>query len=91
VASDIVIFDNLTEIKRMLNSDPFKTLEEEYDKAVDDLLNKILSKNVSNEDATIARWKTIALKENHPRKILDGLLKRVSKNTKKRFPEMYRA
>ena len=88
--AEIIIHDNLTEIKRMLSSDPFKALEQAYQKEVDKLKAKTFNPNCCDEEALIARWQVISLTKNDPRALLESTLRHVTKNVNSRHPEMFK-
>ena len=87
---EIIIHDNLAEIKRMLSSDPFKALEQAYQKQVDKIKAKTFNPNCCDEEALIARWQAIALTQNSPRSLLESTLRQVTKNVNSRHPEMFK-
>jgi hypothetical protein len=90
MAGDIVIFDNLSEIRRMMNSDSFAALEKLYDDKLNRASEKALSPKTSDEEAIKAKWQVVALKENHPKKLLEEVLNSVSKNVAKHHPRLIR-
>lgn len=87
---EIVIGDNLSEMKLMLLSPAFKSIEEVFQKEKQRLLAKMLNPQ-TNEQETLALKAAINVMEaNSPAKIGEGLLNRSSKKTKNRYPELFR-
>lgn len=90
MASEIVIFDNLSEIRRMLNSEAFAALEQEYNKGLSKVIDKSLNPKTSDEECLRAKWQVVTLKENHPRKLMESVLNSVTKNVSKHHPRMFK-
>ena len=90
MATDIVIFDNLSEIRRMLNSEAFAALDKAYDTQLQRVIEKSLNPKTSDEDCVKAKWQAVALRENHPRKLMETVLNSVSKNISKHHPRMFK-
>ena len=88
MAADIVIFDNLIEFKRMLNSAEFKLVEDAFQKAVQKKTDKLLSYNCEEPEGL--RREIIAMQKHSPSKIGEALLTLATKKSKARHPEVFR-
>lgn len=90
MASDIVIFDNLIEFKRMLNSEEFAHLEKRFNEVIQSKTNLLLSYKVDGEEAEGLRREIIALKSCTPATLGEEILTRAAKKSKARHPEVFR-
>lgn len=88
--SDIVILDNFAELKRMLNSESFKLIEDSFKKERDSYLQKMLNHSTSDEETIKLKAVVNAMDLNTPSKIGEALLSRGSKKAKQRYPELIR-
>jgi hypothetical protein len=74
----------------MLNSEAFIALEQEYNKGLDKVVDKSLNPKTSDEECIRSKWQVVALKENHPRKLMESVLNTVSKNVSRHHPRMFK-
>jgi hypothetical protein len=86
--ADIVIFDNLIEFKRVLNSSEFKLIEEAFQNVIKRKTEQLLSYGCEEPEAI--RREIIALQKHSPSKIGEALLTRAAKKSKSRYPEVFK-
>ena len=90
MSSDILIFDNFSELKRMLVSEPFKLIQDRYSKEREKFLKKLLCSSTTDEETVKIKAVINALDRMSPAKIGEELISRASKRTKERYPELIR-
>lgn len=90
MTADIVIFDNLSEMKRLINSEPFQIIQREFEKEKERYLQKMLNPETSEQETLGLKAVVNALDLMSPKKIAENTLSRASKKTKTRHPEMFR-
>jgi hypothetical protein len=87
---DIIIGDNLSEMKLMLLSPAFKSIEQVFQKEKQRLLSKMLNAQTSDQETLGLKAAINVMEAYSPAKIGEGLLNRSSKKTKNRYPELFR-
>jgi hypothetical protein len=90
MSADIVIFDNLSEMKRLINSEPFQVIQREFEKERDRYLQKMLNPETPEQETLGLKAVVNALDLMSPKKIAEGTLSRAAKKTKARHPDMFR-
>ena len=88
--SDIVIFDNLSDMKRLINSEPFQLIEKAFQKEKERYMKKLLNPETSDQETLCLKAVINAMELNSPAKVAEASLNRASKRTKARHPDMFR-
>ena len=88
--SDIVIFDNLSDMKRLINSEPFQIVEKAFQKEKERYMARMLNPEISDQETLNLKAVLNALELMSPTKIAEATLSRAAKKTKARHPEMFR-
>ena len=88
--SDIVIFDNLSDMKRLINSEPFQLVEKAFQKEKERYLARMLNPEISDQETLNLKAVLNALELKTKKKIAEATLSRAAKKTKARHPEMFR-
>lgn len=88
--SDIVIFDALSDMKRLINSEPFQHVEQEFQKEKERYLKKMLNPETSEQETLNLKAVVNALNVLSPVKVAEASLSRAAKKTKIRHPEIFR-
>ena len=88
--SDIVIFDQLADIKRLTVDDAFIHLEKRFQKERARYLSRMLDKDTSPEDTLALKAVVNALESVSPMALAEKTLKIESKNRKVKHPELFK-
>jgi hypothetical protein len=88
---DIVIFDNLSELKRVSNSESFLYIEETFQKEKRRYMEKLLNPDTSDQETLNLKAVINALNLLSPKKVADATLMRAAKRNKKRHPELFKS
>ena len=88
--SDIVIFDQLADIKRLTVDDAFIHLEKRFQKERARYLSRMLDKDTSPEETLALKAVVNALESVSPMALAEKTLKIESKNRKVKHPELFK-
>jgi len=88
--SDIIIYDNLSDMKRLINSESFQIIERAFQKEKERYLTKMLKADTSDQETLNLKAVLNALDLMSPTKIAEANLSRAAKKTKARHPDMFR-
>ena len=88
--SDIVIFDKLSELKRLTVDEAFLHLEGRFQKNRARYLAKMLDRETSPEETLALKAVVNALENLSPMALAETVLKIESKNLKVKHPEMWK-
>jgi hypothetical protein len=88
--SDIVIFDQLADIKRLTNDEAFLHLEKRFQKERARYLAKMLDRDTPPEETIAIKAVINALEGLSPMGLAEKTLKIESKNRKVKHPELFK-
>ena len=88
--TDIVIFDKLSDIKRLTIDESFIHLEKRFQTERGRHLSKMLDRSTSPEETVALKAVVNALESVSPMALANTILKVESKNSKVRNPEMWK-
>jgi len=88
--TDIVIFDKLSDIKRLTVDEAFIHLEKRFQTERGRHLTKMLDRSTSPEETVALKAVVNALESVSPMALANTILKVESKNSKVRNPEMWK-
>lgn len=89
--TDIVIFDQLADIKRLTNDEAFIHLEKRFQTERGRYLSKMLDPNATTEETLANKAVVNALEGLSPMALAETVLKIEVKNRKVSHPEMFKA
>lgn len=90
MSQDIVIFDSLSEIKRLSNEEAFLHLEKRFQRERGRYLSRMLDKATSSEETLVLKGIVNALESLSPLALVETTLKVATKNGKVKHPEMFK-
>ena len=88
--SDIVIFDQLSDLKKLSIDESFLHLEKRFQKERGRYLARMLDKDTTSEETLALKAVVNALESLSPMALLEAVLKIEAKNSKSKNPEMWR-
>jgi hypothetical protein len=88
--SDIVIFDQLSDLKKLSVDESFLHLEKRFQKERGRYLGRMLDKDTTSEETIALKAVVNALESLSPMALLEAVLKIESKNSKTKNPEMWK-
>ena len=88
--SDIIIFDQLSDIKKLTTDEAFIHLEKRFQKERARYLSKLLDKDTSAEDTLALKAVVNALEALSPLALAERTLKVEAKNRKVSNPELFK-
>lgn len=88
--SDIVVFDQLADIKRLTVDEAFIHLEKRFQKERARYLSRMLDPDTSPEDTIALKAVINALETTSPMALAEKTLKIEAKNRKVKHPEMFK-
>ena len=88
--TDIVIFDNLADIKRLSNDEAFLHLENRFQRERGRYLSRMLDKATSSEETVVLKGVVNALESLSPLALVETTLKIAVKNGRIKHPEMFK-
>jgi len=88
--TDIIIFDQLSDIKRLTADEAFINLEERFQKERARYLGRLLDPSTSPEETLGLKAVVNALENLSPLSLAETVLKIGSKNSKVKNPEMWK-
>ena len=88
--TDIIIFDQLSDIKRLTADEAFINLEERFQKERGRYLARMLDKDTKAEETLALKAVVNALENLSPMALLEAVLKIESKNSKMKNPDMWK-
>lgn len=88
--SDIVIFDQLSDLKKLSIDEAFLHLEKRFQKERGRYLARMLDKDTTSEETLALKAVVNALENLSPMALLEAVLKIEAKNSKSKNPEMWR-
>tara|TARA_Y100000004_G_scaffold189977_1_gene246408 strand:- start:1074 stop:1349 length:276 start_codon:yes stop_codon:yes gene_type:complete len=88
--SDIVIFDKLSDIKRLTSDESFLHLEKRFQTERGRYLARMLSSSTSSEETLALKAVVNALEDLSPLALAETVLKIESKSVKTSHPEMFK-
>jgi len=88
--SDIVLFDKLSDVKRLTVDEAFSHLEKRFQTERGRYLSKMLDRETSPEETIALKAVVNALENLSPMALAEAVIKIESKNLKKHSPEMFK-
>ena len=88
--TDIVIFDQLADVKRLTVDEAFIHLEKRFQRERGRYLTRMLDANTSPEETVCLKAVVNALETLSPMALAETVLKIESKNSKQQNPEMWK-
>ena len=88
--SDLIVFDKLSDIKRLTVDDAFLHLEKRFQKERGRYLSKMLDKGTSSEETIAIKAVLNAIEGLSPMALAETVLKIEAKNLKTHSPEMFK-
>ena len=88
--TDIVIFDNLSELKGLSNNEAFLLIEGRFQRERGRYLSKMLNEATSSEETLALKAVVNALEKLSPLALVETTLKSEVKNQKVKNPEMFK-
>ena len=88
--TDIIVFDQLSELKRLANEEAFQILEKRFQRERGRYLAKLLDPSTSPEETLGLKAVVNALENLSPLSLAETVLKIESKNQKVKHPEMFK-
>ena len=88
--TDIVIFDQLSDLKRLTHEEAFLVLEKRFSKERGRYLARLLDPSTSPEETLGLKAVVNALENLSPLSLAETVLKIESKNQKVKHPEMFK-
>jgi hypothetical protein len=88
--SDLIVFDKLSDIKRLTVDDAFLHLEKRFQKERGRYLSKMLDKGTSPEETIAIKAILNAIESLSPMALAETVLKIEAKNLKTHSPEMFK-
>jgi len=88
--ADIVIFDQLSDLKKLSIDEAFLHLEKRFQKERGRYLGRMLDKETPAEETLALKAVVNALENLSPMALLEAVLKIESKNSKAKNPEMWK-
>ena len=88
--SDLIVFDKLSDIKRLTVDDAFLHLEKRFQKERGRYLSKMLDKGTSPEETIAIKAVLNAIESLSPMALAETVLKIEAKNLKTHSPEMFK-
>jgi hypothetical protein len=88
--SDIVLFDKLSDVKRLTVDEAFSHLEKRFQTERGRYLSKMLDRETSPEETIALKAVVNALETLSPMALAEAVIKIESKNLKKHSPEMFK-
>tara|TARA_R100000152_G_C6772675_1_gene199684 strand:- start:228 stop:506 length:279 start_codon:yes stop_codon:yes gene_type:complete len=88
--TDVIIFDQLADIKRLTNDKAFQTLDERFQKEKSRYLGKLLDPSTPADETLALKAVVNALESLSPLSIAETVLKIEVKNRKVANPEMFK-
>lgn len=89
MATDIVVFDKLADVKRLTNDEAFLFLEERFQEEKSRYLTKLLHPDTSSEETLQLKAVINSLENLSPMVIAEKVLKIQAKHLKVAHPEMW--
>jgi len=90
VSGDIVIFDNLADIKALSNNEAFLHIEKRFQCERGRYLSKMLNGATSDQETLVLKGVVNALEQLSPLQLVETTLKVAVKNGKVKHPEMFK-
>ena len=90
MSGDIVVFDNLSEIKSLSNNEAFLHLEKRFQRERGRYLSKMLGGATSDQETLVLKGVINALESLSPLQLVENSLKIAVKNGKVSHPEMFK-
>lgn len=90
MSGDIVIFDNLADIKALSNNEAFIHLEKRFQRERGRYLSKMLGGTTSDQETLVLKGVVNALESLSPLQLVETSLKIAVKNGKVSHPEMFK-
>lgn len=88
--ADIVIFDQLSDLKKLSADDAFLHLEKRFQKERGRYLARMLDKDTDSDETIALKAVVNALENLSPMALLEAVLKIESKNRKIKHPELFK-
>jgi hypothetical protein len=88
--SDIVLFDKLSDVKRLTVDEAFTHLEKRFQTERGRYLSRMLDRETSPEETIALKAVVNALETLSPMALAEAVIKIESKNLKKHSPEMFK-
>jgi hypothetical protein len=88
---DVVIFDKLSDLKRLTNDESFSHLEKRFQKERGRYLSRMLDPSTSREETLNLKAVVNALDNLSPMSLAQSVLKIESKSLKTSHPEMFKS